>query len=163
MRWMFVMLCVACAPEPEISPIAGPGFEGDALAEAREGTYVVGLTELHVKNAAGPGKRFGDLTGAVVDELFPEDGGFGDIEGWLGASFRNVGQLHWWTMTVWESREDMSAFMVRDAHLQAMLNIRDVAAAATSLHIEVTADELPLDWDEALDLLDETTPIDLGR
>jgi hypothetical protein len=56
----------------------------------------------------------------------------------------------------------MLAFVVSAPHVAAMTEIGDVAAAATSLHLEVEADALP-DWDEALALLAAETPIDLER
>jgi hypothetical protein len=159
--WLMVGL-VACTPEVEVMELTGPGFDGGALIEAREAGYVVGLTELHVKNAPGPGGRFGELTEAVVDPMFPADGGLGEVPGWVGTSFRNVGRLSWWTMTVWEDRDAMLGFVASEAHVAAMMEIGDVAVAATSLHLEANADALP-DWDEALDLLAAETPIDLGR
>jgi hypothetical protein len=162
MRTLLVVGLMACAPEPEVMELTGPGFDGGELIEAREAGYVVGLTELHVKNAPGPGGRFGELTEAVVDQMFPPDGELGEVPGWVGTSFRNIGVLHWWTMTVWEDRDAMLAFVVSAPHVAAMTEIGDVAAAATSLHLEVEADALP-DWDEALALLAAETPIDLER
>lgn len=165
MRPVLVLACLsACTPEPEILAMDGPGFQGGPdLIAPRDGTYVVALTHLQVKNAPGPGKRFGELVGGITDVLYPEQGPYGDVPGWVGASFRNVGKLQWWTMSVWEDEASMMEFVASGPHLLAMTEISDVSAAAEATRLEVTADELPLDWDDALDRLNASDDYTLGE
>lgn len=153
MRWMTVLaaLCLACSPEPEISPFEGPGFdsEANALKSAKDSPYVVALTWLQVKNAPGPGGRFGEHANAAGTSLFEEG-----LEGFVGVSFRNIGRLNWWTMTVWEDEASMAAWVYSGVHLEAIEAFPDVAANARKAVVERDADEVPMDWDEALSILD---------
>jgi hypothetical protein len=144
-----LLSAAACNPEPETAPFEGPGWDAEAgaLIEPQE-EYLVGLTHLRVRNAPGPGKRFGEHAEAVATWLFEHE-----PEGWVGAGFRNVGKLDWWTMTVWESEEAQLEFVVGDVHAQAMAELSEVAKSAESLSLWVPAEEVPLEWDRALQLL----------
>jgi hypothetical protein len=144
----FVLLA-ACSDEPEIAPFEGPGWDSETgtLIEPQE-QYLVGLTHLRVRNAPGPGKRFGEHAEAVATSLFETE-----PEGWVGVSFRNVGRLDWWTMTIWETEEAQLEFVVGDVHAAAMGALTDVAKSAESLSLWVPAEEVPMDWDRALELL----------
>lgn len=146
-----IALSAACAQAPEEVPLAGPGFAEDSGAFLGEAArYLVGLTHLQVKNQPGPGGRFGEHADAVGNHLFEEE-----PEGWLGAGFRNVGRLQWWTMTVWEDEDALLQFVVSEPHLSAMVDIDEVSAGAVSRSLWLDRDQLPLAWPDALELLAE--------
>lgn len=143
----------ACGPgAPVETPFEGPGLDpATGRLVAQEAPLIVGITELHVKNAPGPGKRFGEHADAVGTWVFEEE-----PDGFVGGSFRNVGKLQWWTMTVWTSEEAMTAFVLSDVHVDAMMSLTDVAAAARSTHVEIEAGAEPPSWEWALDQLEAT-------
>ncbi|MEQ1502256.1 MAG: hypothetical protein ABMB14_08490 [Myxococcota bacterium] len=146
-------------PEPEVQAFAGPGWD-DATAAlvAPQDEYLVGITHLRVINWPGPGKRFGEHAEAVANYLYDEE-----PEGWVGASFRNVGKLEWWTLTVWESEEAQTAFVLGDVHAAAMADLSDVAKGAESRSLWVPAADIPPDWDTALDWLADDTDFAFGE
>ena len=146
------------APEVEISPFEGPGYDAETGLISPQDEYLVGLTHLRVRNLPGPGKRFGEHADAVATWLFENE-----PEGWVGASFRNVGKLDWWTMTVWESEEAQIAFIMSDVHADAMGALSDVARGAESRSLWVPAAEVPPDWDVALDWLADTQDYTFGE
>lgn len=146
----FVLVVVGgCAPEVVEGPLEGPGFDAETGALALEGeSFLVALTHLQVKNAPKPGKTFGDHANAVGEHLFTTE-----PEGWVGAAFRNVGRLNWWTMTVWTTEEAELAFVVSEPHASAMLDFPQIVVGGESVSLWVPADELPMAWDTALDTL----------
>ena len=156
---IIAVLIAGCAEkEPEVQPFSGPGYDAElGLLEPQE-EYLVGLTHLRVTNLPGPGKRFGEHAGAVADWLYENE-----PEGWVGASFRNVGKLDWWTLTVWESEEAQLAFVVSDVHAAAMGDLDTVARGAESRSLWVPADQVPPDWDTALEWLAETQDYTFGE
>ncbi len=148
---LLVTLIAACVQVPGEGPLEGPGFDdltGDFLGSADR--YLVGLTYLQVKNQPGPGGRFGEHADAVGTYLFEEE-----PAGWLGAAFRDVGRLQWWTMSVWEDEEAMMQFVVSEPHASAMGDIDEVSTGAVSRSLWIDRDQLPLSWPDALQLLAE--------
>lgn len=143
----------ACAdPAPETTPFEGPGFDATTgLIEPVDGPLIVALTQLDVHNAPGPGKRFGAYAQSIGDYLYGSDPA---IPGFVGGSFRNVGKLHWWTMTVWRDEASMMDFVLSEPHVLAMGEISELAARARSTHTEISTDDLPYEWDVALDVLE---------
>lgn len=149
---------VGCDRTPEEDPLAGPGFDeqtGEILGAQQ--SYVVGITHLQVKNASKPGGRFGDHASAIGNHLFEEE-----PDGWVGAGFRNVGNLQWWTLTVWENEEALTDFVVSEPHLSAMVDLTDISVGAVSRSMTLQAKELPLSWGRALELLLEQQDYTFG-
>lgn len=150
-RWVFISgLAIGCAtPEPEETPLEGPGFDevtGALMAPGEAFTVVV--THLQVRNLPGPGGRFGELADEVGTDLFETE-----PPGFVGAAFRNVGRLNWWTMTVWDTEYDMLSWAVQEPHATAMAEFRDITTGGENTKLLMTPDELPLAWDDALELL----------
>lgn len=144
------LFLVACAEsEPVETPFDGPGLDPatGALLD-QDAPFVVGLTELHVRNAPGPGHRFGEHADRVGTYLFTEE-----PPGFVGASFRNVGKLEWWTLTVWTDEAAMTAFVLSSPHVDAMTEISELAKRARSTHRAFPAGGPPPSWDWALDEL----------
>ncbi|MEO0606307.1 MAG: hypothetical protein AAF211_33065 [Myxococcota bacterium] len=137
----------ACTtPDPEETPLEGPGFDERSGAFVGEGqTFVVALSHLQVKNRPAPGGRFGDHAEAIGNGLFEDE-----PEGWLGAAFRNVGQLNWWTMSVWTDEAAMLQWVVDEPHSTAMRDFSEITVGGEFKRLEVTADELPMTWERAM-------------
>ena len=153
-----VLAVVGCSKTPEEDPFEGPGWDAaTGLLEPQE-EYLVGITHLRVKNLPGPGKKFGDHAEAVATWLFENE-----PEGWVGVSFRNIGRLDWWTLTVWESEDAQMAFLVSEAHAAAMLDLETVSKGAESRSLWVGADEVAPSWDTALEWLAETRDFTYGE
>lgn len=153
-----IVLAAACSHEVEVAPFEGPGWDASTGLVAPQEEYLVALTHLRVTNLPGPGKKFGEHADAVATWLFENE-----PEGWVGVSFRNIGKLDWWTMTIWESEEAELAFVTSDVHAAAMADLDTVARGAVSRSLWVTADEVPPDWDVALEWLDETQDYTFGE
>lgn len=151
---LFALFLLACAaPAPEEGAFEGPAWDPEAgLANPTGAPLLLALTELHVRNAPGPGKRFGEHAQAIGEHLY---GSQPPIEGFVGGSFRNVGQLQWWTMSVWRDETAMMSFVVSEPHVLAMGELTDVSVRARSTHLEISEDDLPFTWDDALPILEE--------
>jgi len=144
---------LACAePDPVETPFEGPGYDEEAgTLLVEQDTYLLGLTELYVKNAPGPGGLFGDHANAIGTYLYS---GETEIPGFVGGRFRNVGTLKWWTLTVWTDEASMMDFVLSEPHVSAMIDLSTVASDARSTHLEITADDIPVEWDDALAVLE---------
>lgn len=148
MSLSIAVLFLGCSQQPEVQPFEGPEGVVGLETDAEEVLWIV--THLRVRNAPGPGGRFGELATAVGNDLYETP-----RQGWLGASFRNVGRLDWWTMTAWESEEDMLAWIGSEHHATAMREFTDVASAGENVWIRKPASAGVLGWDEALEALEE--------
>jgi len=142
------VLLVACGPRVEEGELEGPGVDEEGRITVDADELLVGLTHLQVKNAPKPGKRFGELAEAIGNHLFDTE-----PEGWVGAAFRNEGRLNWWTMTVWESEEALMDFVVSEPHVTAMAEMGDISVGGETRTLWLPTEELPVEWDRALDLL----------
>ena len=58
-----------------------------------------------------------------------------------------------WTMTAWTSAEARTRFVESAIHRRAMAEGRPALVAARFKQLELRRDQLPLDWDRALQLL----------
>lgn len=72
-------------------------------------------------------------------------------KGFLGMKNRGFGKLHY-TLSAWESAEDMERFVHRDAHLEAMKHTRELASELRFYNYDAAS--MP-SWDEAKRLLAE--------
>lgn len=149
---MPILVLSACSKAvPEETPFEGPGYNSETNTLVLQDTpLVVALTELHVKNAPGPGKRFGEHADAVGTHLYGDE-----PAGFVGGSFRNVGKLQWWTMSVWTDEASMNDFVLSEPHASAMTELAQVSSAARSTHLDFPAGGPPPSWDWALDQLEE--------
>lgn len=150
-RFVPVFALVACAdPVPVETPFEGPGYDEDTkLLVTQDRPFVVALTELHVKNAPGPGKRFGAHAEAVGEHLYGDE-----PPGFVGGSFRNVGRLQWWTLSVWTDEASMTDFVLSEPHVSAMTELAELSTAARSTHTDFESGGAPPSWAWALDTLD---------
>lgn len=138
----------ACSPRVETMAFQGP--DGILTVETAQAEVLVAMTHLEVRNAPGPGKRFGEHAEAVANSLYDDP-----PPGWLGAMFRNEGRLNWWTVTVWESEEAMLEFIVAEPHASAMRALTDVAVSAESRNEWMPVEAAPPPWDDVVVALED--------
>ncbi len=82
--------------------------------------------------------------------------------GLLGYSLRRELFGHQaWTMTAWQDQQSIASFASSGIHQQAIDTSYASLNAVRFARFETTLDELPLDWDTALELL-ETSASDYG-
>ena len=151
-----LVLLFACSPSVEIAPFAGP--DGATTVVTDQAQVLVATTHLQVRNAPGPGGRFGDHADAVANHLYDTN-----PDGWLGSGFRNEGQLHWWTLSVWESEEAMNAFVVSEPHVSAMAALTDVAVAAWSRAEWMPPEDAPPSWERIVEQLESSPDFEFVR
>ncbi len=148
---MLVLLFACATPDPVETPFEGPGYdEGAGELLVVQDSFLLAVTELHVKNAPGPGGAFGDHAQAIGTYLYS---GQNEIPGFVGGSFRSIGQLDQWTLTVWTDEASMMDFVLSEPHVAAMADLSAVSTAARSTHLTIAAADVPVEWDVALDAL----------
>lgn len=156
----FLLLALGCAePAPETTPFEGPGYDPDLGLLIEQDRFILAVTELHVVNAPKPGATFGDHADAIGTYLYD---GKTEIPGFVGGSFRNIGKLSWWTMTVWTDEASMMDFVLSEPHVNAMADLSYVASAARSTHVDIAPEDVPVDWEMALGVL-EGNPYLIGE
>lgn len=138
--------------------VAGLSLAGCTVATPFKGTIArldvpedqpvyVGLTEVVLGDDRAKNKVFWRQIDSVYDSL---DG----QAGLLGYSVRrelfgNTG----WTMTVWEDAAAMRSFVQGPAHRAARAAASDAVFVSTFYSAEFKAGEVPLAWDDAINLL----------
>lgn len=142
---------LACAdPEPVTTPFEGPGYDAETGLLVQQDRFVLAVTELHVKNDPFAGDQFSAHANAVGEALYAPDAA---VPGFVGGSFRNVGQLQWWTLSVWTDEASMMEFVLAEPHGAAMADLSMVSSSARSTHAELDAADVPVEWDLALELI----------
>lgn len=124
------------------TPFSGPGVN-----EPETKTVVVALTHA----VLNPKKRdaFDEHTELVVDAL-------PSFKGFVGYSVRKELFGHEaWTMTVWTDEESLADFVDSDVHTRAIEAGMPATVSARFHRFEMKATAVPVNWDEALTLLDE--------
>lgn len=112
----------------------------------RDGSFVVAVTHARVRSG-----RKGDFDDHVQDVLEQARGS----DGFVAHAFRaELPGDDRWTMTIWEDEAAMKDFAYSGAHLLAMAEASTLLEAVRSASFEVDAEELPVDWERALDALD---------
>lgn len=135
-----------CAAEDGFfwSPLEGPGYDAETgltFEPAPDQTFVVAATYLSVSRQ-GKG-LFRERMQGIQAEL---DAGPDGLVAYATGG-RLVGR-EYRTVTVWESEDDMMAFVLGEAHAQAMVDggdIRDPDKGARVVRWEIDPDALPLD------------------
>ncbi|MEQ1501524.1 MAG: antibiotic biosynthesis monooxygenase [Myxococcota bacterium] len=131
-------------------PFEGPGYADGVLTSDAEGPFVAAAT--HTRAKIGAGNAFDAQLDAILDQLDAQPG-------LVGLSLRGeiLGRDKW-TLTVWETEEDLAGFVTSDAHLEAMGQADALVDAVYSATWSTT--EVPPSWDEVLDELAEVEPSD---
>jgi len=135
------------------SSLEGPGYNTDdgVLIDA-EGPYLVVAT--YTRITKGEKRRFGDHLDAIKQQ---QD----EHPGFMARALRaEVPGRERWTLTMWEDEESLMDFTFTGAHLDAMLDTTTTIDGLYSAGWWVEADQLPVEWPEALDELAAETPED---
>lgn len=137
-------LSLACAPS---EPLEGPGYTeaGGFLIDAD--TLVVAVTYADI--ASGQRGAFDDHVDAITAQADASPG-------FVARSLRGkVPGREVWTLTVWEDEDSLLGFATSGAHLEAMSAYVELTDAAYSQTWTIDADEMPVDWDDALARLEQ--------
>lgn len=131
------------------TPFAGPGYRASTGLIPKLGgeTVVVALT-----SAVLDGERraaFDRATTEVADAM-------GTVEGLVGFSFRKelLGDRVW-TLSAWEDEAALTNFVRSGLHRAAVRAGRPAAGEFRFYSFRVPADQIPLAWQRALELLVE--------
>ena len=128
-------------------PFEGPGFSEGEVTTNTDGPLLAVVT--YARRASGERSAFQSYVDTITHQLDETDGLIGyELRGELPG--REV-----WTVTVWESEGAMLDFVASGAHATAMGASSQVVAEFDSAHLEVEAEDLPLDWSELLAALDD--------
>ena len=126
--------------------IAQP-FRASGLSDAGPGPYLVVLTQAKLSPAPGAADTFFEISEALEKDMRARPGYVGH------ARRKQIFGDTAWTMTVWRDTEAMLAFVNGPAHAAAMRQTPDLVADARFARTWVSAEDLPLSWDEAEALL----------
>jgi heme-degrading monooxygenase HmoA len=145
--WLSVLLG-ACAAG---SPLEGPGYNiDDGVLRDAAGPYLMVAT--HTRIAKGERQRFGEHVDAIK---LQQD----ENPGFMARALRaEVPGRERWTLTMWEDEESVMDFTFSGAHLDAMTDPESTIDGVYSAGWWVEADELPVEWSDALDELAAEAP-----
>lgn len=140
-----LLLLLACALS---RPFEGPGFDDGAFVSDHPGPFWVAAT--YARSARGQNAPFQDHVGAIDAEI-------AEADGLVGYALRGeIGGRDNWTMSIWESEEELYAFVASPAHLAAMGEADLLLEDSAFTHwTEADGSALPPTWEEALDRLDQ--------
>ena len=131
-------------------PFRGPGFEpgrGVTLEEAGD-TVLVAITHTVLNRDRMARRAFGRHLWKVVDAM-PEQPGL------VGYSVRReLFGDEAWTLSVWVDEASLEGFVRSEAHRNAIAVGGRALESVRFARIELEAEELPLEWPRALELLD---------
>lgn len=132
-------------------PFQGPGFDPDrqAVTGLPPGTTA---TVAITYGLVDPGKG-----NAFLRQLRKVLGNLPDQEGLIGYAVRKqmIGR-EVWTLSAWESRDSLERFVASPAHREAIRAGGIPRDRVRSVIIESDIDDLPLSWEEAVALLEES-------
>lgn len=136
----------------QAQPLAGRGYDpAQGLVGPLQDTYIASTT-LILQNPDEVA-RFEELVGPIAVDLQAR-------EGLLALSFgqsQKCGTAR--TLALWASEQAMTDFVLGDAHVAAMAEFSVVGLNGAVTHWEVTADEVPMSWDQARDKIAEAGAI----
>lgn len=143
----------ACGPHDGwlLEPLSGPAFDNGVATEAlpEQDTYVVSTTYLKVQDDQQ--ELFQQHMDAINASLADEPVGL------LGRSLGSkLGTTEVRTLSVWTSEQAIYDWAFTGAHMEAVSAASDIGVADVGkvLHWEVTADELPPTWEDAMQRVD---------
>lgn len=133
-------------------PFQGPGFDGQEVTTEATGPFVAATTHLVLK--AGD-----DAAAGVFDEQMKKlNAALETQPGFIGSSLSakllsSPGEYR--TLSVWEDEEAMLAWVVGEAHAEAMEAMTDHVETGRTVSWTLTRDEMPPTWQDAKARLDE--------
>lgn len=139
-------------PNIQILPMAGPGFDpqtGEFIGPPQD-SYVAHTT-MSVVLTDVPDELI-EMSSMVVEQAL-------QTPGFLGVGLASEFECGFYrTIGLWESEQAMFAFVGSGAHAQAMAQASHLAASGKTAHWEIGAEDMPLTWDMAFEILDTVEP-----
>ena len=132
------------------TPFRGPGYDSrDGVTVAHSGTVYVSITRATYNRGSMARSEFWDHVERVEASL-PDQPGF------IGFSKRReiFGNTAW-TMTIWTDGSSMRRFVSSEAHREAMASSARTLDDASFHGFEISAEDVPIAWSDALDRLAE--------
>ena len=134
------------------TPFRGPGYDrGSGVTVAGNNTVIVSLTNAVLHDDGKLRDTFDRYVEQVVDSLEGR-------EGLVGYSLRR--QLlgnEAWTMTVWRDENSLRQFVNSGPHQAAIREAFPSLKSARFARVEVSRDEIPISWERAEQLLEQST------
>lgn len=128
------------------TPFNGPGYESGQV-QTEQPQVVVALTQATLGEDERANDLFWEYVGKVESSL-PEQAGF------IGYSKRkSLFGEDAWTMTVWETEQDLKMFVYSGVHMEAMQTAAYGLANVKTTNFVVNTKDIPLEWDIALSKL----------
>lgn len=132
-------------------PFEGPGFSisGEVLTDA-PGPFIAATTLLTLNEGSEAQTAFDGFSAAMNEEL-------PTAPGLVGKSLAQ-GPDGYRTLSVWETEEDMLAWVVSEVHADAMSGMVDHTKGGATVSYTLTRDDLEAgapSWDDAKARLDE--------
>ncbi len=130
------------------APFEGPGFSlGEGLTTDAEGPFIAATTELILGDSPDAQAAFDEHMAVLSEDIKTAPGVIGS-----SLAFAILQEGGYRTLTVFETQEDLIAWVTSDAHTAAMAafaedGMADSRSAVTSWFIE--ADEMPPTWEDA--------------
>lgn len=144
------LLSLACAPA---SPFEGPGYDRrSGILTDHPGPFLVVVT--HTKAREANLDAFDNSVDAIVQQAE-------DTKGFVGSSLKGeIFGLERWTMTAWESDAALADFYGGGAHEAALARSHELVEGVYSAHFMVERAKMPPTWDQALEHLEVSEPVD---
>ncbi len=136
-------------------PLTGPGIDPETgeLLPPLQDSYIVHTTQLMIKPEAQ--EQFDELTGAVMAQLM-------ETEGVVGVALAYEPTCDFYrTMGIWEDERSLMLFVGTGVHAQAMGQTAEISLTGRTTHWTVSADELPLTWEMAIEQVADVDPSSL--
>lgn len=149
-----VLLCLLFLPECTMSiPFGGPGWKGSQTEKSYDQPLILVLTEGHLGGTSQEKKDFTKHILPIADQLKSQ-------AGLVGFSMkRQLFAKKVWTMTVWENKDSLKAFMEGGLHPTAKREGSSATHFFRMVIQPIPASDLPLTWKKAQDLLDLEKPL----
>lgn len=136
------------------TPYRGPKVSSSGPAASATGpTVYVGVTHAVLKDDRQYRSLFFDYVKEVEESLSQNSGFLGFSK--RVALFGNDA----WTMSVWTDEASMDAFVRSEAHQRAIRNAFKALEYARFARLEINAEEAPLSWDRALQVLESNSRV----
>jgi heme-degrading monooxygenase HmoA len=131
-------------------PFEGPGFKDGKVTSKHEGKFVASSTLVNIKDDSKSKEVF-DKHMAVLSEKLEDQPGLVGVS----LSFVVGSTDDYRTLAVWETEEDMLAWVTSEEHAAAMAEMVDYTEDGAVVSWEIEKDEIPPTWDEAKRRVDD--------
>ena len=140
-------------PNLAASPLMGPGYNPEmGLLDPVADSYVAHTTQIYVREDDPSAAEFDEHVNTIVEELMQSEGLIAySLGGDPTCGFAR-------TLGVWRDEESMLAFAFSDAHVAAMVVASSLALTDRVTHWDITADDLPDLWTQALEQIEGIQP-----